>query len=353
MDKAIKIVAGIDVGDETSYVHAVDVTTGEVVWDGRVGTTAGELRHLLRPWGRARIALEVGTHSPWLQELLEGLGHEVLVANARKLRCIFESTNKQDRLDAQMLAEVAAFRPSLLHPIRHRQRKTREDLAVLRARRHLVRMRAEAVQVVRGMVKSHGGRVPACDTEAFARRAREGLPAGLVAALGPLLETIEGLTRRIEAFDEAVERMAGEKYPEVRALTEVPGVGTLTALCFVLTLEDPARFRKSRDVAPALGLVPRRDQSGATDKHLPITKTGDEYLRSLLVESAHCVLRRATKPSDLKDWGRKLASHGGKAGKRRAVVAVARKLGVLLHRLWVTQAAYERYRTTGKARRAA
>ena len=352
MSKRTSIVVGIDVGDEWSHVYAQEFATGEVLHDGRVQTEPRALRGLFGRWKGARVALEVGTHSPWMQELLEGLGHEVLVANARKLRCIFASTNKQDHLDARVLAKVARMDPSLLYPIRHRRRETREDLAVLRARTHLVRMRAEAVQVVRGMVKSHGGRVPACETEAFARRAREHVPAGLVAALEPVLEVIEDLSRRIEAYDEAVETMAREKYPEVQALTQVTGVGTLTALCFVLTLEDPARFRRSREVGPALGLVPRRDQSGETDRHLPITKTGDEYLRSLLVESAQCILRRASKPSDLKDWGRKLASRGGKAGKRRAVVAVARKLAVLLHRLWVTQAAYERYRA-GKVHRTA
>ena len=162
MSKRTSIVAGIDVGDEWSHVHVMDFAQGEVLFEGRVATDPGALRALFGRWKRVRAALEVGTHSPWMQELLEGLGHEVLVANARKLRCIFASTNKQDRLDARVLAKVARMDPSLLYPIRHRARQTREDLAVLRARCHLVRMRAEAVQVVRGMVKSHGGRVPAC-----------------------------------------------------------------------------------------------------------------------------------------------------------------------------------------------
>lgn len=341
MSKATKIVAGIDVGDEASHVYAMDTGTGEVLWDRAVPTTAEAMKGLFGGWEGVRVALEVGTHSPWLSEVLEGMGHEVLVANARKLRCIYAGTNKQDRLDARKLAWLAKAEPRLLYPVRHRGRAAREDLAVLRARRHLVRMRTELVSMVRGMVKSHGGRVPGCDSGGFSRVAAARLPEGLRGALDPVVAIIGELTVRIQAYDRKVEAMARQKYPETAALREVPGVGWLTALCFVLTLEDPGRFRKSREVGPALGLVPRRDQSGGTDRQLPITKTGDTYLRSLLVEAAQTVLRRGAPESDLKRWGRRRARRGGKSGKKRAVIGVARRLAVLLHRLWVTQATYE------------
>ena len=346
MRKRTSVVAGIDVGDEWSHVFVEDFEAGEVLFEGRVRTEAGAVEELFRRWPGLRIALEVGTHSRWLKEALEGLGHEVLVANARKLRCIWGSTNKQDRLDARVLAKVAHVDPALLYPVRHRGRGAQEDLAVLRARAHLVMARVDAVLMVRGMVKAHGGRIPGCETGRFHEVAAAWMPPGLRAALMPVLEVLRGLSASIEAYDRQLETMAREKYPEVRALTQVPGVGTIVALTYVLTLEDPGRFRKSREVGPALGLVPRRDQSGATDRHLPITKTGDAYLRSLLVESAQCILRRNSKTSDLKDWGRRRAERGGGAGKRRAVVAVARKLAVLLHRLWVTQAEYVPHRSS-------
>lgn len=353
MKKTTSIVAGIDVGDEWCHVFVKDFAEGEVLFEGRVCTGKASVADLFRRWKGLRVALEVGTHSRWLKEVLEGLGHEVLVANARKLRCIWASTNKRDQVDARLLARVAHMDPELLYPVRHRSRRAQEDLSVVRVRAHLVAVRADAVVMVRGTVKAHGGRVPPCETDRFHEVAAPCLPRGLAPALRPMLGMIEDLTRRIESYDAAIEVMARERYPETGALTQVSGVGTVVALTYVLTLEDPTRFRKSRDVGPALGLVPRRDQSGETDKHLPITKTGDEYLRSLLVESAQCVLRRATRTSDLKDWGRKLASRGGKAGKRRAVIAVARKLAVLLHRLWVTQATYVRHRDAKKARKAA
>lgn len=341
VSKAIRIVAGIDIGDRTSHVYAVDIETGEVVADHAISTEAAALEGLFARWRDVRVALEVGSHSPWISELLDGLGHEVLVANPRKLRCIYAGTNKQDRLDAQKLSFLAKAEPKLLYPIRHRSRETREDLAILRGRAHLVRMRGQLTTAIRGIVKSHGGRIPSGTTPYFVVAATPHIPAGLKRALEPLLATVADLTVRIDAYDRAVQAMAREKYPETAALRQVQGVGWLTSLDFVLTLEDPSRFRKSRDVGPALGLVPRRDQSGGMDRQLPITKTGDVYLRCLLVEAAQCILRRGTPDSDLKRWGRKQARRGGKSGKKRTLIGVARRLAVLLHRLWVTQAVYD------------
>lgn len=341
MSKVIRIVAGIDIGDRTSHVYAMDLETGEVLWDRAVPTEALALRDLLGRWQDVRVAMEVGTHSPWLSEILEGLGHEVLVANPRKLRFIYAGTNKQDRLDAQKLAWVAKTEPRLLYPIRHRCRQTREDLAVLGARDHLVQMRAHLTSAVRGMVKSHGARIPSGSTEGFAKVAALHMPVELKRALDPLLATVADLTSRIDAYDREVAAMGKEKYPETAALRQVDGVGKLISLAFVLKLEDPSRFRKSRDVGPALGLVPRRDQSGGMDRQLSITKTGDPYLRTLLVQAAQIILRRGAPDSDLKRWGRRRASRGGKSGKKRAIVGVARRLAVLLHKLWVTQAVYD------------
>lgn len=336
----IRTFVGIDVGDSSSVIVAVDrggrrVALREV--ETSVAGLASGLKDLVLP---LRIALEVGTHSPWMSDFLQEEGHEVVVGNARKLRLIYGGTNKQDRVDAEKLARLARLDVTLLHPVRHRTRATREDLAVVRARAHLVAMRSGAVALVRGMVKSSGGRLPTCTTDRFAEVAAKSIPGGLRPALAPVVEEIAHLTRLIRESDKQLAAMARQRYPQTRALLQVHGVGSLTALCLILTLEDPARFRRSRDVGPALGLVPRRDQSGDVDKQLSMSKTGDPYLRMLLTEAAQCVLRKGAPPSDLRSFGLRVASRGGKRGKRRAITAVARKLGVLLHRLWVTQAPY-------------
>lgn len=335
------IVVGLDVGDRMSHAYAMDFETGEVLAEGPVATTPKAMRRFLGHLGKGRVVLEVGTHSRWLSALLQDMGHEVLVANARKLRMIYADSNKQDRLDARKLAWLGHAEPRLLYPIRHRGPRTHEDLALVRARAHLVRQRTATINAMRGMVKAVGARLPRCSSNRFASRVAEEVPAGLQAALGPLRQVVELLDATIRGYDQALESMAKERYPETEVLRQVPGVGPVTALAYVLTLEDPGRFRKSRDVGPALGLVPRRDQSGDCDRQLRITKTGDRYLRALLVEAAQCHLRESSPDTDLKRWGLKRADRGGSAARKRAAVAVARRLAVLLHRLWVTGAKYE------------
>jgi transposase len=154
---------------------------------------------------------------------------------------------------------------------------------------------------------------------------------------------IQTLSAQIVAFDKQIECMAEEKHPATRSLRQVTGVGALTALTYVLVLEDPARFRQSRSVGSYLGLAPRLDETGGAGRgpELSISKTGDALLRRLLVSSAHYILGPFGPDTDLRRWGLALAARGGKNAKKRTVVAVARKLAVLLHRLWSTGEAYE------------
>jgi transposase len=203
-----------------------------------------------------------------------------------------------------------------------------------------VRTRTLLVNHVRGAVKATGARLPACSTHSFATKATEHIPAALQEALAPILETIRTLGQQLRQFDAAIERVAANVHPETARLRAVPGIGALTALCYVLTLEDPSRFRSSRAVGSYLGLRPRRDQTGGSDPELRITRAGDPLLRRLLVGSAQYVLGPFGPDTDLRRWGLRLAARGGKNAKKRAVVAVARKLAVLLHHLWVTGAAY-------------
>jgi transposase len=289
----------------------------------------------------SRIALEVGTHSPWVQRLLEECGHEVVVANPRKLRMIYQNDSKDDGVDAESLARVARMDPKLLRPIRHRGRRAQQHLALLRSRAALVRARTLSVNHVRGSVKSFGGRVKTCSTGSFARQAVGQVPAELRSVLRGVLELIAALTVRIRRYDKQIEGLAGECYPETALLRQVPGVGALTATSYVLTLEGPRRFRRSRSVGAYLGLRPRRSQSGQRDPELRITKAGDTELRRLLVGAAHYILGPFGPDTDLRRWGEALAARGKKNAKKRAVVAVARKLAVLLHRLWLTGEVYE------------
>lgn len=338
MKKGITI--GMDLGDKNHEVCVLD-NEGNVLGQERITNTKEAVIKFFRQYTGALVAVETGTHSPWISRELEALGCEVLVGNSRKLRMIWNSKDKTDVRDAEMLARMARFDRALLYPVRHRGAECQQDLAELRARDMLVRVRSDLVNHVRGAVKSAGCRIAQCSAEAFPARAREDVPDGLRPALLPLIRQIESLSARIKCYDKRIAGVLKKRHPEVERLSQVPGVGPVTSMGFVLSLEDPMRFAKSRAVGAFLGLTPKRDQSGQTDKQLRITKDGDEYLRRLLVGCSHYILGAFGPDCDLRRFGLKLAARGGKNAKRRSVVAVARKLSVLLHRLWVTGAEYD------------
>jgi transposase len=336
-----RMTAGLDLGDRYSYLCLIDTDSGEVVEEGRLRTTPKALRRRFASEPSLRIAIETGTHSPWVSRLLEECGHEVLVANSRKTRLIYSNKRKTDEVDAENLARLARLDPKLLYPVAHRGEDSQAHMAIIRSRQALVDCRTQLVNHVRGAVKSFGGRLPKCPARSFHKRAQEHIPEPLLPALWPILEQIGSLTERIRDYDRKLETISKEHYPETELLRQVEGVGPLTALTFVLTLEDPYCFEKSRSVGAYLGLVPARDQSGDRDPQKRISKEGDEMLRKLLVGSAHYILGPFGKDSDLRRHGEKIASRGGKNSKKRAAVAVARKLAVLLHSLWTSGEVYE------------
>jgi transposase len=339
------ITIGLDLGDKTSRYCVLD-GSGQVAAEGSVATTKKAMAEKFGSLERCRIAVEVGSHSPWLSRLLSSLGHEVIVANARQVQLISASSRKDDRMDAQLLARLARVDPQLLRPIHHRGERAQGDLLDIRVRSALVEARTSLVNAARGLAKGMGVRLPTCDTANLNMDRVQGLPERLSEQLQPLLEEVESLTEKIQALDAKLEQIARIDYPETKLLRQVSGVGPLIALTFVLTVEDEERFTKSRDVGCYVGLRPKRSDSGDSHRQLRITKEGDIYLRKLLVQGAHCILSRRGPDTDLKRWGLKLAERGGKNGKKRAVVAVARKLAVLLHRLWVTGEVYEPLRNS-------
>jgi len=309
--------------------------------EGRLRTTPEAFRRRFVSERPLRIAVEAGTHSPWVSRLLEECGHEVLVANARKVRLIYANKRKTDEMDAENLARLARLDPKLLYPVEHRSEDSQAHMAIIRSRQALVDCRTQLVNHVRGTVKSFGHRLPKCPARSFHKRASEHIPEALGPALGPILKQIGSLTERIRDYERQLEAICQERYPETDLLRQVEGIGPLTALTFVLTLEDPYRFERSRSVGAYLGLVPATSQSGERDPQKRISKEGDEMLRRLLVGSAHYILGPFGKDSDLRRHGEKIASRGAKNAKKRAAVAVARKLSVLLHRLWVSGEVYE------------
>jgi len=342
-----QLTIGLDLGDRSS-AYCVLNEAGEIVLEHKLATTPEAMQQVFGSMPRCRMAMETGTHSPWVSRLLAELGHEVIVGHAQKVRLITKSRRKDDRLDARTLARLARIDPELLSPVKHRSAQAQLHLAEIRARAGLVSARTALVNAARGLVKSYGERVHKCDTRQF-RRETSGLSTGLREALEPLLFQIESLNESIQKYDRRIEKMAKETYPQTSLLKQVKGVGDLIATTYVLTLEDTHRFRKSRDVGCFVGLQPGRRNSGESEPQMRISKEGDRYLRALLVQGAHYILGPFGEDSDLRRWGQKLSARGGKNAKKRAVVAVARKLAVLLHRLWVSGEVYEPLRNSQKA----
>jgi len=342
------VTIGIDLGDKNHEVCVLNLD-GEIVERFSVKNTKRQLQKEFKRFLSPVIAIETGTHSPWISRELAAMGARVLVGNARKLRAIWARSQKTDVKDAEMLARIARLDEKLLYPIHHRSEQAQVDLETIKARDALVGVRTNLINHVRGVVKSLGERLPACSADCFHKRADMHMPDKLSATLKPLVEQIASITQHIHIYDKKIDQLATVSYPETACLRQIQGVGVLTSLTFILTLESSDHFDTSRSVGPYLGLIPRRDQSGQIDKHMRITKEGNVFLRQLLVSCSQYILGRYGQDSDLRRYGQRLAARGGKVAKRKAVVAVARKLAVLLHRLWSTGETYQPLYNANKA----
>jgi len=341
--KEVQAVVGVDLGDRWSQICCLDRESGAILEEKRLPTTTAGFQRYFQGRSLCLVVIETGTHTPWVRRLLASMGHQVIVANASKLKAISASVRKTDERDARHLAQLGRVDPELLSPVHIRSEQAQQALAVVRSREGLVKVRTLLINQVRGMVKSFGARLPSCSAKSFARGASKALPKELTVALKPLLEVIADVSERLRGFDRDIEAWA-KRFAVTERLRQIKGVGALTALVFVLTLDDPHRFSRSRSVGAYLGLVPASRSSGNSSPQLPITKHGDRPLRRLLVQAAHYILGPFGEDCDLRSFGLELARRGGKNGKKRAVVAVARKLAVLLHRLWISGADYEPHR---------
>jgi len=331
---------GLDLGDRRSDLCVLD-QAGEVVRRMKAATTEAGLSKALARYPGARVVLEVGTHSPWVSRLVTRQGCQAVVANPWRVRRIAAMEDKSDRIDAELLARLGRADPKLLRPIEHRGEQAQKDRSLLRVRDGMVRARSGLVTRARQITKSLGKRLPKCDADDFSRRLEKDGLVEEFPGLGTLRRAVEELTRDIAALDREIETACVERYPETVRLRGIKGVGPITALAFVLTIDDPKRFERSRDVGAYLGLRPKRWQSGGSDPEMRISKAGDRYTRQMLVQASHYILGHFGPDTALRRFGKRLMARGGRSARKRAVVAVARKLAVLMHRLWVTGRQYE------------
>ena len=308
---------------------------------GKVCMTREPLSEVFTRWKGCRLVIEAGGHSPWVSRLAAACGMEVVVANPRRVELISKNDRKSDRVDAEILARLGKSDVGLLWPITHRGEEAQSDIAIRDARNFEVSQRTAAINFVRGKLKSSGYRAETCSPESFHTRVLRDIPPQLEPALLPIVEGIAKINQTIKNFDKQIEVLCEERYPVTQLLQQVPGVGPLGSLSFVLTIDDPKRFEDGRDVGAYLGLVPRKKDSGNSSPQLGISKAGDREMRRLLVLSANYILGRFGPDSDLRRFGLRIAAQGGKRGKKRARVAVARKLAVLMHHLWITGELYD------------
>lgn len=327
---------GIDLHQKNTEICILD-EEGTVIERTRIATTRAALERFFSKREEMRVVMEAGGSSPWVSRLVSGLGHEVVVCSPRRVRLIAESTLKNDQDDAEVLARLVRIDPAFLKPIQHRSEKAQLLRAKLLVRRALVDARTAWINQVRGILRSFGHRVAGKCADTFVARVDlMKLPPELGEVLEPLLEQLDLVSGQIERCNEELEALAAS-IPEVAHLAEIPGVGLIVALYYVLTVDDPAKFRRSRDVAAFFGLRPTMRESGEVSSYGRITKEGDPEMRRLLVQAA-LALMNTKKDTALKQWGTQLAA---RRGKQKARVALARKLAVLMHHLWVTGEAYQ------------
>lgn len=337
---------GIDLHSEYSQICILD-EDGEVMETSRVGTSRKALERFFAR-DRMRVVMEAGGSSPWVSRLLDSLGHEVVVCSPRRVRLIAESSLKNDKVDAEVLARLVRLDPEFLKPIQHRSEQAQLLRANLKVRSAMVEARTKWINTVRGLLRGFGYKVSGKAPHTFVERVnRMKLPDGLSAIISPLLEQLDLLTGEIDRRNEHLEEMVKD-LPEVGHLCEIPGVGPVVATYFVLTIDDPDRFKNSRDVASFFGLRPSMRESASVTRFGRITKEGDPEMRRLLVQAAHACLHTKAD-SELKRWALALAE---RKGKGKAVVALARKLAVLMHRLWITGEVYQAFPNNGAAQAA-
>lgn len=341
MDNFAGLTVGVDLADRASSICVVG-PDGDVVKRCSIPTCEDSFRALFGHGTYDRVVIEACTNASWVGWMLAGWGQNVVVAHPRSIGLIHQATRKNDSRDAEKLARLARVDVSLVHPTHLRSRDRAEALADIRARAALVSSRTQLVNTARALAKMTGVKIPRCTPAGFPQQVvalRDHKPV-LHATLLPLATTIAEISNQIRLTEKRLAKLA-ERFPEAGRLQEIHGVGPLTALTYVLVVDDAARFPRTRDIGAYLGLVPKQDQTGETDRAMRISKAGHRYLRGLLTQCAKKVLRDDSPDSELKRWGTAIAARGGKRSKQVAAIAVARRLAVTMLAVWKSGGRYD------------
>jgi len=327
---------GIDVSDRTSKICVMAKEGGRrtVLVETTCETTKDGFAQCCSKFDRSwPVVFETGTHCRWMKQHFEALGFRTIVANPAEVKLITESNAKSDRSDARKLARLALADVELLKPVKLRDEKHQLMLRYHESRILLVRMRTSAIAQTRCFAKSAGFRLPDCSPERFHRLDRSSWPYEFENMVWPMMDAIETLSMKIAAYDSMISDLAEtpEFREQVQRAKEVYGIADVGATVVVAAIGgDVERFRHARDVGPYLGMVPKTFQSGESDPQLGMTKAGSELVRRVLVECANVVMKESSMDTDLKLKGLRISSHGGSIAKKKARVAVARGLAVLI-----------------------
>ena len=328
-----KIYFGLDISQKTIEIFALKGEKG--VSFGKISNNQHSLTEFFDKIPAAPdsivVALETGTHSAWISYCLEQQGYEVIVAHARDLAFIYKGDKKSDRIDAEKLARMARADKKLLHPIKLMSKTRQEALLAIKARDLLMKERTCIVNAIRGFVRSFGIDDTEYSIETI-NKMYSVLPKEIRQNLRGLFSVLTAINANISSYDKRLKKLT-EEYPETKILQQIKGVGPVIALSFALIISDPKRF-SSKECASYIGLVPKRDQSGETDKQLGITKSGNKLLRRLLVQGAQYIMGPFGEDCDLRDFGNRIAQRGGRIAKKKATIAVARKLAITMLALW-------------------
>jgi transposase len=329
----VKHFVGLDVSLDETAVCVVD-EAGGIVREARLPSEPEALVAFFHGLGLAmeRIGLEACSLAAWLHEGLTAAGLPVVCLETRRAKAAMGAMpNKTDRADARGLAQIV--RTGWYRAVHVKSPACRSWRALLTARRLVLNKMRDLENGLRALLREAGLKLGTPARKEFAGRVRELVDADAVlsAAAEPLLAIVAAMTRELAQLTRQILDIVREE-PVCRRLMGVPGVGPLTALTFRATIDRPDRFRRSRDVGAHLGLTPKRYQSGETDVQGGISRCGDELARTALYEAAHSLLVRSRKWSTLRAWGMQVAKRRGMA---RARVAAARKLSIILHRMWI------------------